>query len=359
MLLLSRAAGPFASVESESSTLSGVTKVSDTNTSGGSYLQFGAGTVTPPPPPSTGYPDATNTGYKPTGVTLQDCTATGMSSTTSPGQITKANGTVIPLSDGAVIDGCKILSNLRIYRSNITVKRSYIYEKNCGAKRTALVELMHKDGARNLVVQDSELHAEGIACTATDGTSRFIPIGFLLGSINNGKDFSCIRCNLHGGTDGIKAADNVLIQDSYIWGREDGYTPSGDTNHKDGIQNSGGGTNIKIIHNTIIGPYRDSTSAIIAQTTVGGIDNMIVENNYLSGGSYTIYLKGTSFGNPTNSAIRNNVFVKGTSGVFRVSCAEKGSGLDCDRWGYIASVSSSVSVTGNKWSDGTSITGHP
>lgn len=49
LLVAIRAASNFASVEPESASLQGVTAANDATASGGRYLQFGAGAVTPPP----------------------------------------------------------------------------------------------------------------------------------------------------------------------------------------------------------------------------------------------------------------------------------------------------------------------
>ena len=54
ILFISHAATPYASIEAESGTPTGVTTTSDTKASNGSYIQFGTAVTPPPPPPGGG-----------------------------------------------------------------------------------------------------------------------------------------------------------------------------------------------------------------------------------------------------------------------------------------------------------------
>lgn len=319
VLLLTRAAGPFASVETENASLSGATQVSDTNASGGSYLQFGSGTVTPPPPPSpvpTTFPSASTTGVKGAGISYSQLKASGSFSVTT---------------NGAVIDMLDVTGRIQVYADNVTIKRSRV-------THTSAYGIQVMDGSTGLVVENVEIIGS-INTTA---------------NIGSGKNYTCRKCDLSGSADGAKATGWVTIEDSYIHDMR-----KWEGTHNDGIQDSGstdpGPINIR--NNTILAPYRTSTSAIIALTNVGYIDGMIIEGNYMSGGSYTVYLndKGTGYGDPRNSIVRNNVFVKGSTGVFKAACLDKGNGLECATWGNHTSISDAVSVLGNVWDDGTLI----
>ncbi|MDZ7734329.1 MAG: hypothetical protein U5R31_15755 [Acidimicrobiia bacterium] len=65
--------------------------------------------------------------------------------------------------------------------------------------------------------------------------------------------------------------------------------------HNDGFQCTGDGRNILVAGNTILGPYQNSVSALKFSTNNGPITDVVVRDNYLSGGTYTIYVedKGT------------------------------------------------------------------
>ncbi len=77
----------------------------------------------------------------------------------------------------------------------------------------------------------------------------------------------------------------------------------------DGIQ-SAVLINITIRHNTIIGrtgdassPGNNTTSAII--TPAGATSDVLIENNFLAGGAYTLYCPANA---PVNVRVQNNTF---------------------------------------------------
>jgi hypothetical protein len=71
---------------------------------------------------------------------------------------------------------------------------------------------------------------------------------------------------------------------------------------------------LNIQHNTIIN-QQDQTDAIMIDNYFGAVNNVTVNNNYLSGGSYTVYSDGQFNSNPiTNVSFTNNVIGKGGYG---------------------------------------------
>ena len=105
---------------------------------------------------------------------------------------------------------------------------------------------------------------------------------------------------------------NVVIQDSLCAlgpdansdGNPDGGGFCSGSDHFDGFQ-SDGGNNITLRHNTIRNPC-DQTSAIILGTNTSPIDNVVIDNNLMSGGGYTVYC-GTTSGVATHETYTNNV----------------------------------------------------
>ncbi|HSV65198.1 MAG TPA: DUF4082 domain-containing protein [Mycobacteriales bacterium] len=215
----------------------------------------------PTTPPSTGgWPGASNTGWQPTGVRL-----TAMSCP-SGGKVSTA---------GTVIDGKDIGCGLYITADNVTIKRSRITATSDFGVRTA-------DGVRNFRIEDSEI-AGTPACA----------VGLVF------SNWTGVRLNIHGCSDGAHTEGNVLLQDSWI---HDLYR--GPTDHNDAVQATGS-SNVTLRHNRLENPH-NQTSCILIGGEFGQPNNWLVENNYLDGGNYTIYLD--PYG--SNRTIRDNVFTK-------------------------------------------------
>ncbi len=117
-----------------------------------------------------------------------------------------------------------------------------------------------------------------------------------------GRQFTLRRLNIHDSKgDGVKiSGDNTVVEDCYIHslGTAEGA-------HADGIQIMKG-VNHVIRGNNIDMPigqsgYR-SNAALFINGAFGPIDNVLIEDNWLNGGNYTIKV------NATNATVRNNFF---------------------------------------------------
>jgi hypothetical protein len=256
-----------------------------------------------------GLPTATTTGPKGAGLAYTQLTPSGSIDVTT---------------NGAVIDRKDVDGKIRVYADNVTIKRSRIRHASGFG-----VEVM--DGARNVRVEWVEIRGTSSSAVANIGTEHY----------------ECFRCNLSGAADGAKATNDVLIEESYIHSLR-----KFEGSHNDGVQNSGGDPAqgpVIIRGNAIWGPYQTSTSAVLAATNTGPIDGMVVEENFLYGGSYSLYLvdKGTGNGNPTNSVVRNNTFAKYTTGVYAVTGRSDMS--------TTVQIAPTVTFTSNKFDDGTAV----
>jgi hypothetical protein len=227
-------------------------------------------TSTPAPPPAPAdpgpggaWPGAGNTGWQHTGVQL--------SSFACKSDVTEITGA------GTVIDGKDIRCAILIRADNVTVKRSRVTASFQWAVRTA-------DGVRGFQIVDSEIVGQP-GCEA----------GLTF------TNWTGIRLNIHGCSDGARAEGNVLLQDSWIHGLYGGGGGA-DPPHKDGVQATGS-SNVVIRHNRIENPS-DQTSVILVGGENGVPSNWLIERNYLDGGNYTIYLDP----NGSNRIIRNNTF---------------------------------------------------
>lgn len=222
----------------------------------------------PPDTSPAGWPGSGNTGWAHTGVALKPFGCTG--------DITEIS------TPGTVIDGRDVACGLVISTNNVTISRSRITSGADIAVRTV-------DGRTGIRFTDVEI--VGLpGCTAG--------IGYM--------GWTALRVNIHGCGDGVRIEDGSTLQDSWIHDFWDGMKNGQqiDTPHHDGAQSTGG-SNMTIRHNRIQNP-NDQTSCILIGGEFGTPSNVLIENNYLDGGNYTIYLdpKGS------NRVIRGNTFTR-------------------------------------------------
>ncbi|WP_375422873.1 DUF4082 domain-containing protein [uncultured Friedmanniella sp.] len=256
-------------------------------------------TTTPAtPPPTSGYPSAANTGV-PSG--------TSLSAYTGPAVIT---------APGTVIDGKKITSCLVVRAMNVTVKNSLIQAGGC------FFNVLSDNGSSGLKLVDVEIDGQNNA----SGDSAVA-----------GENYTCLRCNIHGTIDGLKAGSNVVVQSSYVHD----LTLTADS-HNDGIQ-SLGTTNLQVRDNTII-VGNGATSAIILSTgSADAMRNVTISGNLLGGGAYTVY-GGYQTGSDSASKV-SNISITGNQVTTRVF--PKGG-----YYGPFTSVDSPVVTSANTWADG-------
>jgi len=220
-------------------------------------------------PIPAGFPNATNTGIAGVGLTVDDLTpVTAMTVTT----------------EGAVVELLNISGGIRVSAANVTVRKCYItgglYGVDC------------RDGYSGAVIED---------CTITDGGERKAICG---------RNMTVRRCDMSGYQDGVFHYSNTLIEDCWIHD-----LTIGELTHNDCIQTSsevGGNYNFDIVHNSLQTQYQDQTAAIIYQTHYGPLDDILIEDNFLSGGSYTVYCtdRGNGWGVPTNVTMQYNTWEK-------------------------------------------------
>lgn len=192
-------------------------------------------------PSSCGYPDTTNTGV-PAEITL-----------------TKVTGDMTIRTAGTVIDGKDITGCVTVDAPGVTIKNTRI---TCdGYYGILTADQAVAEGSVPLTVQDVE-----IVC---GGNTTAIAYANL----------NVWRAYIHGCENGFSLDRDATVQDSYI-------TDIKEINggHGDGMQFGGSVENIVINHNSVI--VGEVTAAI---NWTGETVSMLVENNLLSGGGYTIY----------------------------------------------------------------------
>jgi hypothetical protein len=244
-----------------------------------------SGTANPPAPPpaagapavncvkslsACGFPDATNTGWQPTGVKL---TTAGVNLTSDAEFQINTPGTVI---DGKDIQGC-----VSIKANDVTIKRSRV-------RCDSYFPIRIYEGIRNAVIEDTEI--DGMNSGATNAA-----VGF---------DFYTLRrVNIHNIGEGPHMGTDVLVEDSYVHD-----LASCDICHNDAIQSSGA-QNVVLRHNTFINDADGKNAVVRIATEQGDSHNFLVENNLLAGGNYAVQVRSQGNGFPEGVRVINNRIV--------------------------------------------------
>lgn len=237
-------------------------------------------------PSACGYPDASTTGYKRTGVSLS---TNGITINEEGDFIIEDDNTVI---DSKRIDGCVI-----IRAKNVTIRRSLI--TNCQAYYNIWLQELPGGGNRdtsNFLMEDVEV----------DGNRVFTNAALV---DDNGRGMTVRRMDMHDVADGPHPGENWLIEDSYI---HDMYVCA-DECHTDSIQ-SAGAINVTLRHNTILNnPANNGTggknAVVRIATEQGPVSGFVVDNNLLDGGNYAVQVRSQGHGAPAGVVVTNNRIV--------------------------------------------------
>lgn len=190
------------------------------------------------------------------------------------GTVLTPSGSIQVTTDGAVIEDLDIQGEVQILADNVTIRRCRITSGDYYP-----IRYFDNDNV-GLLVEDTEII----------GTSEAVTAGI---SFSN---YTARRVNVHGTADGFKADENVLIEDSWI--HDLGNYPD---QHNDGVQSTHG-LNVHIRHNRIEGA---SNACVQTGDESGQTTDLVIECNWLSGGGYSLNLRGES---PTGTRVLRNRF---------------------------------------------------
>jgi len=219
--------------------------------------------------PALDAPGPNTTGWRHTGVTLRPL-ACG------------PNGELVVDQDGTTLDGDLIDCNVRIDANNVTISRSEVAAGGPWA-------IYKPDQFTNLTVTDVEVAGKP-GCEAALAFSHY----------------TATRMNIHGCEDGVRIEQGSVLQDSWIhdfWNGDVNGQRVGETDH-DGVATTGG-SNLTIRHNRIDNPDNDN-SCIMIGGEFGEPSNIVIEDNYLDGGNYSLILAPQG----SNRVIRGNTFTR-------------------------------------------------
>lgn len=270
------------------------------------------------PSPQSTWPDATNSGYVYTGVTLtvlSSVPATGQAQLNAlPGLSGKTtwDGTNLKFTASGTVATPLILAGFEVRgridyngQSNITVKRCWVHSHGDvdSAWFQAIVVNSSPAASTGTILADSTVSIDN-----DDGTGAFCCI--------QAETLAVQRCELTGWTMGVRVVNPGpgSITDSWIHADA---TYSGV--HADGVRFGGNDNNYTVRHNSIELSANSGTAPIlIGQFVAGtdaagyGMDNLTIDNNRLrmiAGGGGFLYYGGTG-GATLVGAVRctNNVF---------------------------------------------------
>lgn len=203
-----------------------------------------------PAPPSGGKPGPGNTGV-PTGTALRVVAGDQVFSTA-----------------GQVISGLDIHGYVRIRAKNVTLKNSVV--RGGAAKCNAAVIFVESTGSAR--IEDTDIiPTNPNACL--DGVWA--------------ANSTLLRLDVRNVVDGVKAFDNMLVQDSYI--HDLSYFASdpnqgGGSTHNDAVQTYGGNHNIRLRHNTMLAGSRGNAGYQVTQDGHKVSTDLHIEDNWIDGG---------------------------------------------------------------------------
>lgn len=180
---------------------------------------------------------------------------------------------------GAVVENLDIQGEITVLADNVTIRRVRIRSGDYYPIR------YFDNDNRGLVVEDSEI----------EGTSDDVTAALSFAN------YTARRLNVHGSADGFKADENVLIEDCWVHDLR-----NGEGQHNDGVQSTGG-KGVTLRHNFISGA---SNACVQTGDEGAATEDLTIECNWLSGGGYTLNIRGTGATRPRNTKVLYNRFTR-------------------------------------------------
>ncbi|MDY7102253.1 MAG: hypothetical protein S0880_13795 [Actinomycetota bacterium] len=220
------------------------------------------------------WPDASNTGVPAGGIKL---VRTGNRTITQPGR---------------VIDGLELRGCLTIVASNVVIRNSRII---CGNAQSAVHQTSTATG---LLIENSELIGAGGGNHAGSGIYSSTP-------------YTARHVEIRGFDDGAFLASGTVFVHNWVHS----LAPGSDA-HQDLLQMVGG-SDVLVVHNRL-SHRADQTSGIMIKADVGPISNVLIADNLIAGGYYSVYVYAGAHGAPRNVTVRGNVITRWVYGAIAV-----------------------------------------
>jgi hypothetical protein len=187
-------------------------------------------------------------------------------------RLTVVNGDQTFATSNQVISGMDIHGFVRVTGKNVTIKNSIIRGGSRGCSNTGVLRI---DNGGSATVQDTEINPSSPnACI--DGIWA--------------SNATLTRMNIHGAVDGIKAGNNVTLQDSWVhdlsWFASDPNQGGGET-HNDDVQTLGN-QHITLRHNTMSPGSHGNAAYQVTQDNGTPSTDLRIDGNWLDGGGCTL-----------------------------------------------------------------------
>ncbi|WNV76005.1 right-handed parallel beta-helix repeat-containing protein [Geodermatophilus sp. DSM 44513] len=181
-------------------------------------------------------------------------------------QLRRHAGDIVVDEDGTLIEALDIDGCVIIRAHDVTIRASRI---SCAGSEASPFPIRMMDGYSNLKIVDSEIDGLGKAPVALYG--------------NN---WTADRIDVHNSADGVRLGDNTTLRESYVHD----LAPQPGL-HSDAVQVLHG-RNVTVQGNTLMAynPTLDDplNGAIQTGQLMGPLDDVLIEGNYMDGGSYTV-----------------------------------------------------------------------
>ena len=186
--------------------------------------------------------------------------------------------------DGTILDGVEVHGQIDVEADDVTIRDSRV--RTDGHHYGIRVH----GGADDVLLEDVDVR----------GTDERCRIGVV------GARYTARRLDVSGCEDGFRVGSDTTVEDSHVHDLR-----VTDDSHNDAIQSTGA-RGLRIVGNTLEAPYRAQTAAILLQSNNAPVDDVLIEDNRLSGGTYTVYLrdKDEGHGPPSDVVVRDNVWVR-------------------------------------------------
>lgn len=191
-----------------------------------------------------------------------DATSTGVPAGTS----LTASGSITVTQAGAVIDAKQVTGSISIKANNVTIRRTRILA-------TGAYPIRVESGFTGALVEDTTIDGRGVATAATMGNSLTIR-----------------RANIYGVLDGPRIGSDFIMVESYIH-----HLHRITGGHHDALQTTGA-SNV-ILRRNNLQAYNSTTGDVMNTAIQIGeefavVRNMVVEDNLMNGGNFTVNAGG-------------------------------------------------------------------
>jgi hypothetical protein len=192
----------------------------------------------------------------------------------------RPSGSLTITRAGASVEGLDVVGQIVVDAPDVTIRNTRI---------TATGAVGVKVESGSLLIEDSEVIGASDVCAQGLGWGNYV----------------AVRIDVSGCQDGLRGNGNVELYDSYI--HELRQTSD---SHNDGFQSTGG-SHIVIEGNTICAQHRDAVSAVKLTPEKQAIENVVIRDNVLRGGNFTLYMdsKPNGFGLVTTAVVEDNTIV--------------------------------------------------